>query len=259
MELSEWAQRILTAETLEDKLFDPGHWTDNEPGPAIFWKEPVRPVGMNFSRHTREDKLPSFQEHGDPNKRAICLHRFAGHELLAVEIMAFTLLAFPEAPPTFRKGLAHTLREEQGHVRLYMEQMKRLGVSFGDLPLYKYFWRHTPYIKTPKDYVSMMSLTFEMANLDFAPMYGKSFARAGDVEAAQLMETILNDEISHVRFGLKWLQNFKDPLQTDWEAWEDSLSGTLLTPKRAKGFVLHEDHRRQAGIPADWISKLKNT
>lgn len=259
MELREWASQVLSADTLEGKLIDPGVWTDHTPGPALFWNEPTRPTGMGFSRRTKEEKLPSFQEHHDPYKRALCMHRFAGHELLAVEIMAFTLLAFPEAPSTFRRGLAHTMREEQGHVRLYMQQMERLGVQFGDLPLYRHFWNHTPYIQSPTHYVSIMSLTFEMANLDFAPMYGKSFAHHGDGEAAGLMATILKDEISHVKFGWRWLKQFTQvgESQSEWSVWEKTLSSTLLTPKRAKGFVLHEEPRKQAGIPEEWISNLK--
>lgn len=257
MELREWAIRILSAETLAEKLADPGEWSDLTPGPALIWKEPARPAGMHFCRKRKEEKLPSFQEHHDPDKRAICLHRFAGHELLAVEIMAFTLLAFPEAPPSFRQGLAYTLREEQGHVRLYMEQMQRLGIKFGDLPLYRHFWKHIPYIQSPLHYISMMSLTFEMANLDFAPLYGQSFARAGDAESARLMATILKDEVRHVHFGRQWLGRFKSDEETEWDAWEKTLATTLLTPKRAKGFHVHEEPRKQAGIPLEWILKLQ--
>ena len=257
MELREWAIRILSADSLEGKLFDPGVWSDQTPGAPLIWQEPVRPPGMGFSRKKKEEKLPSFQEHSDPYKRALCLHRFAGHELLAVEIMAFTLLAFPAAPSTFRQGVAHTLREEQGHVSLYMKHMERLGVKFGDCPLYRHFWKHTPHIQSPLHYISMMSLTFEMANLDFAPMYGKSFSQAGDAESAGLMATILKDEISHVKFGWRWLQRFKQTPETEWEAWENTLKNTLLTPKRAKGFCLHEEPRKQAGIPDEWIERLK--
>lgn len=257
MELREWATLILSADTLEGKLTDPGSFTDNEPGSPLFWDEPTRPSGMGFTRHTRNEKLPPFHDHQDPYKRAVCMHRFAGHELLAVEIMAFALLAFPEAPPTFRKGLAHTLREEQGHVQLYMKEMERLGVKFGDLPLFRHFWAHTPFIQSPKHYVSMMSLTFEMANLDFAPMYGKSFARFGDTEAAALMATILRDEIAHVKFGWRWLKQFSQGTQSEWDEWEQTLASTLLTPRRARGFIINEEPRKQAGIPDEWIDKLK--
>lgn len=257
MELREWAVSILSADTLEGKLACPDSLTDHKPGSSLIWKEPVRPPGMSLMRRSKEERLPSFQEHGNPDKRAICLHRFAGHELLAVEIMAFTLLAFPDAPSRFRKGLANTLKEEQGHVRLYMDGMKALGIQFGDLPLYKHFWSHVPHISSALHYVSIMSLTLEMANLDFAPMYGQSFAHYGDTASAKLMATILHDEISHVSFGWNWLKKFKSEESTEWDAWEEALAKTALAPKRAKGFVLHETPRQQAGIPQEWIDKLK--
>jgi uncharacterized ferritin-like protein (DUF455 family) len=257
MEKREWAISILSADTIAGKLAHPEILTDEHPGPPLIWDEPVRPAGMSFCKRSKEDKLPSFQEHDDLQKRVVCLHRFAGHELLAVEIMAFTLLAFPEAPKTFRRGLAHTLKEEQEHVRLYVKRMDELNMQFGDLPLYKHFWKHTPYIKSPMDYVCMMSLTFEMANLDFAPMYGNSFARHGDMGSAQLMARILQDEINHVGFGWNWLKRFRNPEGSEWDAWEQTLSSTLLTPKRAKGFQVNEAPRQQAGIPQEWIDKIK--
>jgi uncharacterized ferritin-like protein (DUF455 family) len=257
MELREWATRILTADTLEEKLFCPIVLTDREPGQARWFDEPTRPVGMGFTKRTKEEKLPAFQSHGNPDHRAVCLHRFAGHELLAVEIMAHALVAFPEAPKAFRMGVANTLKEEQGHVQLYIQRMNALGLHFGDLPLYRHFWNHVPYLTSPIRYVSVMSLTFEMANLDFAPMYGKSFSHFGDDESAALMARILQDEIRHVTFGWSWLQKFKGELDS-WTAWTQS-QGPKLTPKRAKGFVLREEPRLAAGIPEDWIQKLKGT
>lgn len=257
IELRDWAIRILSADTLEEKLFTPEHLTDHHPGLPMIWNEPARPVGMGFRRRSKEEKLPPFHEHEKSDKRAVCLHRFAGHELLAVEIMAYALLRFPQAPSSFRRGIANTLKEEQEHVRLYIKELNRLGVRFGDLPLYRHFWCHTPYLTTPLSYVSVMSLTFEMANLDFAPMYGHSFERSGDPQAAKLMARILKDEIAHVAFGWGWLKRMKEQGITNWDAWQNALS-PLLTPKRARGFMLHENHRLQAGISQDWINKLKN-
>jgi uncharacterized ferritin-like protein (DUF455 family) len=256
MNLREWAERILSADTLEEKLLIPDELTDENRGAPLLINEPVRPAGMGFSKRSKEEKLPPFQNHHSPDNRAICLHRFAGHELLAVEIMAYALAAFPEAPKAFRKGVAHTLKEEQGHVKLYIQRMNELGLKFGDLPLYRHFWNHVPHLTSPLHYVSVMSLTFEMANLDFAPMYGKSFAHHGDEKSSMLMAQILKDEINHVAFGWRWLQKFtgdRDP----WASWESSIA-PKLTPKRAKGFVLMEENRRKAGIPEEWIDQLKN-
>lgn len=257
MELRDWAVRILSADTLDEKLFTPDTFTDHCPGEPLIFSEPVRPAGMQFRRHTSREKLPAFHEHRHPDKRAICLHRFAGHELLAVEIMACALLKFPSAPKHFRRGVANTLREEQVHVRLYIERMEAMGLKFGDLPLYKHFWSHVPHLTCPIRYVSLMSLTFEMANLDFAPMYGKSFERAGDEASAALMQRILEDEISHVSFGINWLNKLKKDEEESWDVWEQNLP-SLMTPARAKGFVLHEEPRRRAGVPESWIQKLKS-
>ena len=256
MELTNWATRILSADTLEEKLLTPDILTDFTPGPAVRWDVPTRPAGMEFKRHSKEERLPGLHEHGQVDKRAVCLHRFAGHELLAVEIMAYAILAFPEAPKHFRKGLANTLKEEQEHVKLYIERLKLLGVNFGDMPLYKHFWSHVPFLLTPIKYVSVMSLTFEMANLDFAPMYRDSFNKHGDKESATLMQRILEDEISHVSFGYQWLKKMKNPSDSDWDTWRENVPERLPL-HRAKGFVFQEDHRKKANIPDHWIEEFK--
>lgn len=256
MELRDWAASILSADTLEGKLFDPRDFTDHSPGPALFWKEPTRPSGMHFHKHTRKNKLPKLSELYHPDKRAACLHRFAGHELLAVEIMAFALLAFPETPKHFRRGIANTLREEQYHVKLYMKRMENLGIKFGDLPLYRHFWSYTPYIRSPLHYVSVMSLTFEMANLDFAPMYGATFAQFGDDDSAHLMKKILEDEINHVSFGMNWLKKLKEAEKSPWQTWIESIP-PKMDMRRARGAILIEEHRKLAGIPEEWIVNLR--
>ncbi len=242
---------------LEEKLFTPQELTDHHPGPALIWNEPTRPVGMQFKKHTSKNKLPKFKDHHDQDKRAACLHRFAGHELLAVEIMAFALLAFPDAPAHFRKGVANTLKEEQMHVRLYLKRMNEMGIGLTDLPLYRNFWSYTPFLKTPLQYLSVMSLTFEMANLDFAPLYGASFAKHGDIASAALMKKILEDEFSHVSFGYRWLKRFKDQQKSEWETWVESLP-PKLTPDRAKGLSFFEEHRTKIGLDPEWITNLKN-
>lgn len=257
MEIRELCIRILGGTTLEEKLLKPDSLTDLLPGPSLLWDTPSRPPQMEFKRHSKEEKLPPFHEHLDPDKRAACLHRFAGHELLAVEIMAYALLAFPEAPKHFRRGLVNTLQEEQEHVRLYVKRLSEMGVQFGDMPLYKHFWSHTPFLRSPLKYVSVMSLTFEMANLDFAPLYGKSFARHGDALSAALMNQILLDEIKHVSFGMQWLKKMKNPDQSEWDSWRENVPD-LLTVKRARGFCASEENRKKAGIPDDWISAIKN-
>jgi uncharacterized ferritin-like protein (DUF455 family) len=255
MEIREFARQILEGASLEEKLFSPEALTDHAPGTALRIDDPARSAEMRFTKRGAKEKLPSFQEHHKAENRAICLHRFAGHELLAVEMMAFALLAFPEAPKTFRKGVAHTLMEEQEHVRLYAARLKEMGVNFGDLPLYRHFWTHTSALHTPLQYISLVSLTFEMANLDFAPHYGASFEKAGDTVSAGLMATIFADELRHVRFGLNWLHNFKPEGANPWQTWLSSLS-PKVHPRRAKGLIYSREARLAAGVDLEWIDEL---
>jgi uncharacterized ferritin-like protein (DUF455 family) len=154
-------------------------------------------------------------------------------------------------------GVANTLKEEQIHVRLYMEQMERLGLKFGDLPLFKHFWKQTEYLTSPVDYISMMSLTLEMANLDFAPHYGASFKRNDDLESYELMKQILTVEISHVKFGMRWIQKLKTSDQDAFELYKESIT-PHLTLKRGRGFIFQEEPRKKAGVPDNWIEALKN-
>lgn len=256
MELREWAISILGASTLEGKLFTPDKLTDQFPGAPLCWDTPTRPPGMHFQKRTKKEKLPKFDLLHRPENVAMCLHRFAGHELLAVEIMAYALLAFPEAPKSFRKGLAHTLIEEQEHVQIYRERLMQMGVTFGDFALYKHFWMHVHYLNSPLEYTSFMSLTLEMANLDFAPQYSQFFAKHGDFTSSALMDRIYTDEIGHVAFGYSWLRKLQETGEDSFLVWQKSLPPKMIAT-RAKGLIFNREGRQMAGIPKSWIDRLE--
>lgn len=258
MEIREWATIILGGLSLEEKLLSPPDLTDHFPGDPLFWKEPSRPTTLRFQTLSKGEKLPPFHEHGDPYKRSLCLHRFAGHELLAVELMAYALLAFPDLPRHFRKGLANTLKEEQEHVKIYQKELASKNTKLGDHPLSGRFWKLTPFLKTPQAYLSAVHLTLEMANLDFAPHYGASFERHGDMSASLLMKQIFEDELSHVGFGYHWLCKLKDPKIDSWKAYLSALP-PILSCKRAKGFIFLQEPRKKIGLPTEWIDLLKNS
>lgn len=265
VELREFAERILCATTLEEKLIEPpgGRLTDERPGAA--WDrdvEPGRPAELRF-KPSGSDKagtdgkagFPGLQGLGDEAGRGKVLHFFANHELLATELMALALLRFPDAPPTFRRGVLHTLREEQEHVRLYLDRMKACGIAFGELPVSGYFWRSVSPMRQPMDFVTGLSLTFEQANLDFARVFSRGFAEAGDLETAALLRRILHDEIGHVAHGLKWFRQWKDPNSSDWDAFCGALRFPL-SPQRAKGVEFNAQARRAAGLEPEFIAQL---
>jgi uncharacterized ferritin-like protein (DUF455 family) len=259
MELTAFAQQVLFAETLEEKLAaPPGLITDERPVAALAAPEsPGRPACLRIAGRGERAALPAEHELEKDEPRAVLLHFFANHELLATELMALAILKFPDAPPRFRRALLQTLREEQEHTRLYMERMARCGLRFGDLPVNGFFWRHVADMESPLDYVSRLSLTFEQANLDYSRHYAGVFARNGDADTASLLERIYRDEIGHVGMGLHWFRQWKRAEDTDWEAWRKVLRFPM-SPARARGNVpFNAEGRRRAGLDEAFIASLE--
>jgi uncharacterized ferritin-like protein (DUF455 family) len=257
MELSEFAEQILFATTLDEKLRCPDKVTDERPASALITPAmPGRPKELQFKvTGEARDSFPGTKNLERESERGRLLHFFANHELLATELMALVLLRFPEAPAAFRQGVLQTLKDEQEHTRLYLGRMKDCGIHFGELPVSGYFWRSVSVMENPMDYVASLCLTFEQANLDFARHYARGFAAVGDDITAGLLEKIYRDEIGHVAHGLKWFRRWKNPRESDWEAFCRQLKFPL-SPQRAKGITLNVVGRRAAGFNAQFIAEL---
>lgn len=248
-------QSILEGPDLEHKLVDLSkiEFSDfkNYSIPSL----PGRNQKLKMSE--KRTKFPKNFEHSEA--RAKALHFFANHELLAMEMMAAAMLYFPhqnEEDIKFKKGLLQTLKEEQKHFKLYLNRMKEFGLEFGDLPLNDFFWRQMHSLKSPEEYLAMMSLTFEMANLDFMMIYKEAFLKVEDTKTAAILEVVLDDEISHVAFGVNYLNRKKQTLDL-WSYYKSCLP-MPLTPARSKGPTLNKDSRLKTGIDQAFLTNAEN-
>jgi uncharacterized ferritin-like protein (DUF455 family) len=258
MELREFADRILLSPAIADKLTqlaEPG--TDEVPGPACRIQVPARPAGLAFCGRRESPPMPHPDTLRDPQRRAAAHHIMANHELQALEVMAFVLRAFPEAPAEFRQGLVGIMADEQRHTRLHLERMADLGMSFGDLPVNGYFWIKAQEFQTLLDYLAGLPLTFEGRNLDHTLEFEEWFAAAGDSRSAGIMRLIHREEIQHVAFGLHWLQQLKPPDQTDWEAYSAALKWPLR-PEKSRGKSFHRAPRLAAGMSPEFLDHLES-
>lgn len=255
MEVRVFAQRVLEGHTLADKLFEPPALHDERPlYQGVLPRQPGRDKALSMS--STDTKSPSARVPQDDRQRGVLLHAFANHELLAIELMALALLRFGDAPAAFRRGLVQTLREEQTHLRLYAERMRAVGVELGEAPCSGFFWRVMAPIDDPQAFVAHMALTFEQANLDFASHYARAFAQAGDHETAAVLQTVLEDEIGHVGFGLRWFERWADPTKPLFEAHDESLRAPLQMV-RAKGIGFEVEPRIRAGLSPEYIEQLR--
>ena len=257
MEISEFAEVLLFGTNLKDKLFSAGPLTDEKPKIPLrgdVW--PGRSTDLSFDKVSK--KFPALQEFEKDSVRAEALHFFANHELLAIETMAYTLLIFPDTPSAFRNGLVGTIKDEQKHLRLYIERMNQLGCNFGDHPLNDFFWKSMQSMSRPIDYSARMSLLFEQANLDFSSFYQDVFQKIGDSQTADVLQTVYEDEIRHVQQGLQWFDRWRPESSDRWSFFAELLPFPL-TPQRAKGSPKFDRIARiRAGFDDSFISRLES-
>jgi uncharacterized ferritin-like protein (DUF455 family) len=252
-----FARALVLATTLDGKLAPPprGLRDDVDPPPAPERiAAPGRPAELAIASH-RKVRVPPIAGMRDPDQRARILHALANHELQAIELFAWALLAFPDAPAGFRRGLLAILADEQRHCQLYLERLAAHGVRFGDHPVTGHFWNKLEDYATPLAFVCAMGLTFENANLDFAGEYAAAAREAGDDATAEVLAVVHADEVRHVAFAWRWLR----ALAPDGDPWATYLDAVHfpLGPARARGRTFDRSAREAAGIDAAFIDQLE--
>lgn len=258
MELREFAERILFNPSLERKLEGiTGPSTDAAPGKLLQIGQPERPANLQFALRRTAPAMPRPGAFHHPEKRAIAHHIMANHELQALEVMAWVLCAFPEAPAEFRRGLVDIMHDEQRHTRLHAQRAVALGLTFGDLPVNSYIWNKAMAYRSVLDYLAGLPLTFENRNLDHTLEFAGYFRDVGDDESAAIMQSIHHDEIRHVRFGLEWFRRLKPSDASDWDVYCDHLNWPIR-PTKARGDIFHRAPRLAAGMTTEFIDRLQH-
>lgn len=260
MKLSELTNSILFGENLSDKLVrvDKVEFDDSSLksiGITELPSLPARAQNIQFSQ--KQLRFPKGAFHLD-EKKAIALHSFANHELLAIEMMAAALAIYPhhtDELKRFKKAILVSLRDEQKHFQLYVKRLQQLGYDFGDFPLNDFFWRQMHQLNTPSKYLAVMSLTFEAANLDFAKSYRDIFLEYDDPQTANILNIVYEDEITHVNLGARYMNLWRQD-KSLWEYYLQNLPWPL-TPARAKGKTFDIEGRIRAQLGNEFIEIMQ--
>ena len=253
----DFARSIVTSETLAGKLVaPPADLVLEDELPSLRLTAPGRPANLAIA-DSRRAKVPPIVGMRDPAQRARILHALANHELQAIELFAWALLAFPDAPLPFRRGLVAILADEQRHLALYCDRLAAHGAAFGDHLVTAHFWNKLDHLGTPLAFVCAMGLTFENANLDFAGEYAAAARACGDTATADVLEQVHTDEIAHVHFGYVWLRRLSNDEDT-WRAYNANVQFPL-GPRRARGATFDREARRRAGFDDAFIDALAAT
>jgi len=246
-----WALDYILTRSLAHKLEPPlpPRSFESAPRPRHL-PEPGRPPELRPARRTQS--VP--EDLSARSARAKLLHTFFHHELQAAELMLWALLAFADAEPSFRKGLLGIALDEIRHMNVYRTQIERLGFHVGDFPVRDWFWQRVPSSRTKVEFVALMGMGLEAANLEHAPHFAERLRAAGDVEAARTQELIAREELAHVRFAVRWFERWTEGQSFD--VWRSSLPPPL-SPLLMRGKAFDRDARLRAGMDADFVSALE--
>jgi uncharacterized ferritin-like protein (DUF455 family) len=186
-------------------------------------------------------------------KRAALLHSFAHHELQAAELFAWAIVAWPDAPTPFRRGLVHIMLDEVHHLDLYLSRIEALGFAWGDWEVRDWFWQRIASAKSPAHFVATMGLGFEGANLDHGARFSTLLDRAGDPESAALVRIVTEQERSHVAFAAHWFERFTGTIEPS--AWRAHLVEPL-SPLVMRGPTIDRAARMRASMPKALIDAI---
>ncbi len=252
-----WALAYIRSTEVAAKCADPGPLLELEPCADLDKSarrelRPGRPPQLEVLARSRRSIHPRGLD--DPRLRAEVLHAFWHHELQAAELMAWALLVFADAPRAFRLGLFRIARDEIRHMGLYQREVERLGYDIGDFPVRDWFWQRVPQCESPLDFVAIMGLGLEAANLDHSQRFARAFAEAGDDAAAEVQRLVAREEIGHVRFGVTWFRALHGAF--DFEAWRAQLVAPL-SPMLFRGAEVDRVARSDAGMDDAFLDALE--
>ena len=256
--LERWAHDYVTSSVLAHKLAPPPLPASFAASPAACMpalriERPGRPpeLGVTWDKYKAPKSAEALR---DAKKRAHLLHTFLHHELQAAELMCWALLAFPETPEAFRRGLLGIAGDEIRHMRLYEQHLQALGYEVGSFAVRDWFWERAPAAQSALEFVALMGLGFEAGNLDHTARFARMFREAGDEAGAALEELVGEEEVSHVAFGAHWFGVLSGGLT--FAAWRSTLPSPL-SPMVMRGKPLARDARKRAGLDDAFLDELE--
>ncbi len=251
--IQQWAKAFIESTSLADKIAPPAaplHFDKNVDEIRL---RPGRPAELSVEEYRlRNLTAAALRDH---RKRAFLIHTFWHHELQAAELMCWAILAFPAAPEAFRRGLLRIALDEIRHMGMYAQHLESLSFRVGSFPVNDWFWTRIPMAPSPSAFVSAMNIGFEGGNLDHGLRFAERFDEAGDPEAGRIQRTIVEEEIPHVAFGMRWLARLAG--DATFATWQSKIASPL-SPLLMRGKMLNRRARARAGQSEEFVNALEH-
>ena len=219
-------------------------------------KMPDRPARPDHPELLPPSKMPRRGKGGSERARIAMLHAIAHIEFVAIDL-AFDMIGCfgPEFPASFVDDWMRVGAEESLHFALLDRRLKALGSHYGALPAHDGLWEaaeETAHDATAR--LAIVPMVLEARGLDVTPAMIDRFELQGDDASARILARIMNDEIRHVGFGVKWFESCCEEQnvapQQQWKRLVSRYFGGQLKPP------FNDSARRQAGLTRDFYISL---
>lgn len=170
---------------------------------AVMPDRPARPLKPTL-KAPRD--MPKRRAGGSLQNRIALLHALAHIELNAIDLAWDAAGRFgADMPPEFSQDWIGVGGDEARHFLMLADRLEQLGSSYGDLPAHDGLWQAA--FDTRSDLAARLTivpLVLEARGLDVSPPTIHRLRSQGDEESADILQTIYEDEIGHVRIGARW-------------------------------------------------------
>ena len=190
--------------------------------------------------------------------RVATLHAITHIELNAIDLAWDLIGRFGTAcnwPVAFFDDWVGVADEEARHFTMLEARLNTLGVSYGDLPAHDGLWQAAAETAgDPLARLAVVPMVLEARGLDVTPAIVEKLRRAGDEESADVLEIILEEEITHVAAGQRWFGHLcRKRGLSEGDTWDTLVAKHYRTSLKPP---FNEAARRAAGMTPELYGSI---
>ena len=194
---------------------------------------------------------------GTPEGRAAFIHSIAHIEFNAIDLAWDAVYRFRGLPQAYYADWVAVANDEARHFQMLRQRLREFGRDYGDFDAHNGLWEMAGC--TAHDGMTRMALVprvLEARGLDVTPAMIVKLRALGDDSTADILETILREEIAHVAAGSRWFRWYCEQTGVDAptrfsELLVEYAHGSLRGP-------FNHDARRAAGFSEEELAALEH-
>ena len=224
---------------------------------------PDRPARPNKPKLLMPRDMPKRKRGNSNRNRVNLLHALSHIELNAIDLAWDIIARFSNLykvdgfslPVAFYTDWLKVADDEAKHFLMLSDRLKDFDATYGDLPAHDGLWESAE--KTAHDFAARLAIVpmvLEARGLDVTPDMITLMRSQDDHKTADMLQIIHDDEITHVRAGTVWFEQWcqyydKDPEDHFQQLVRKYFNATLKKP-------FNHPSREEAGMIRDWYEPL---